>query len=129
MQLLVAAVADAQSVLHDLQESLSAQSQEVAVLAQQQREVRTAHYSVTRCVSVRWKYECNFIAPLYVYVSEISLSQAAQRSLEAARDITQSVMASLSTMETDANNFREHVNSSSVNHDQELLDLAVVYEV
>ncbi|KAG0629863.1 hypothetical protein M758_1G135000 [Ceratodon purpureus] len=90
-QLLVAAVADAQSVLHDLQESLSAQSQEVAVLAQQQRE-------------------------------------AAQRSLEAARDITQSVMASLSTMETDANNFREHVNSSSVNHDQELLDLAVVYE-
>jgi hypothetical protein len=38
-------------------------------------------------------------------------------------------MTSLTTMETDANNFREHVNSSSANHDQELLDLAVVYEV
>lgn len=91
MQLLLGALADAQSVLRDLQGNLSTESQEVAVLAKQQRE-------------------------------------AAERNLEAARDITQSVMTSLTTMETDANNFREHVNSSSANHDQELLDLAVVYE-
>ncbi|KAG0619180.1 hypothetical protein M758_4G122100 [Ceratodon purpureus] len=90
-ELLVSAVADAQSVLNDLQENLSTQGQEVAAFAQQQRE-------------------------------------AAQKSLEAARDITRMVMTSLSTMETDAANFRERVNSSSLSHDQGLVQLAEAYE-
>jgi len=57
------------------------------------------------------------------------VSQAAKRTLEAARGITQSVMTSLSTMETDAANFREHVNTSNRKHDQGLLELAEAYEV
>ena len=55
--------------------------------------------------------------------------QAAQKSLEAARDIARIVMTSLATMETDAANFRECVHSSSATHDQGLLQLAVAYEV
>lgn len=57
------------------------------------------------------------------------VSQAAQRSLEAARSIAQVVMTSLSTMESDATNFRGHVNASSRKHDQGLLELAEAYEV
>ncbi|XP_024366790.1 kinesin-like protein KIN-5D [Physcomitrium patens] len=90
-QLLVSAIADAQSVLNELQENIATQGQEVASFAQQQRE-------------------------------------AARRSLEAARDITQVVTTSLSTMETDAANFREHVNSTSSVHDHELIQLADAYE-
>jgi len=55
--------------------------------------------------------------------------QAAQRSLEAARGITEVVMSSLSSMESDAANFREHANASSEKHDQGLLELAEAYEV
>lgn len=90
-QLLTNAVADAQSVLHELEENLSTQGQEVTTFAEQQRE-------------------------------------AAKRTLEAARGITQSVMTSLSTMENDAANFREHLNTSSRKHDQGLLELAEAYE-
>ncbi|XP_024393123.1 kinesin-like protein KIN-5D [Physcomitrium patens] len=90
-QLLVSAVADAHSVLHDLQENLSTQRQEVADFAQKQREV-------------------------------------ALKSLKAAKDITHTLVASLSTMETDAVNFREHVNFCSANHDEELHNLAEAYE-
>jgi kinesin family protein 11 len=90
--LLKSAVADAQSVLHELEANLSTQGQEVAAFAYQQRE-------------------------------------AARRSLEAARSIAQVVMTSLSTMESDAANFREHVNASSKKNDQGLLELAEAYEV
>lgn len=57
------------------------------------------------------------------------ISQAARRSLEAARSIAQVVMTSLSTMESDAANFREHVNASGKKNDQGLLELAEAYEV
>lgn len=90
-QLLVSAVADSQAVLSDLQQCITAQGHEVALFAQQQREV-------------------------------------AQRSLEMARNIAQTLFTSLSTMETDAASFQEHVNSSSVDHDQGLLELAEAYE-
>lgn len=46
-----------------------------------------------------------------------------------ARNIAQTLFTSLSTMETDAASFQEHVNSSSVDHDQGLLELAEAYEV
>lgn len=55
--------------------------------------------------------------------------QAAKRSLEASRGISQVVMTSLSIMESDAVNFREHLNASSEKHDQGLLELAEAYEV
>lgn len=55
--------------------------------------------------------------------------EAAERSLEAARGVTQEVMTSLSAMEGDAAKFREHVNTSSEKHDQGLLELAEAYEV
>lgn len=51
------------------------------------------------------------------------------RSLEASRGISQVVMASLSTMESDAVSFREHLNASSEKHDQGLSELAEAYEV
>lgn len=57
------------------------------------------------------------------------ISQAARRSLEAARSIAQVVITSLSTMESDAANFREHVNASGKKNDQGLLELAEAYEV
>ena len=43
---MVSAVADAQSVLNDLEENLSTQGEEVAAFAQQQREVSTLPYKV-----------------------------------------------------------------------------------
>lgn len=66
---------------------------------------------------------------LHLSESRMMSIQAAQKSLEAARDITRMVMTSLSTMETDAANFRERVNSSSLSHDQGLVQLAEAYEV
>ncbi|XP_024369374.1 kinesin-like protein KIN-5A isoform X2 [Physcomitrium patens] len=90
-QLLVSAVADAQSVIHDLQESLSNQSQELAEFAQHQRQV-------------------------------------AQKCLQAARDITRTIMASLSAIEVDTANFNECIIFSSANHDKGLHALAEAYE-
>jgi hypothetical protein len=72
VQLLLGALADAQSVLRDLQGSLSTQSQEVAVLAKQQREVRDMPNILTNCVFVRSKHQYIFDT-LYLQLTEFRM--------------------------------------------------------
>lgn len=55
--------------------------------------------------------------------------QAALNSMSAAREISNVILTSLSSMESDAAQFRDHVNASCSSQDQGLAELAVAYEV